>query len=201
MVELKEGRALGDGTSAVFASLVFSSAPTLLSHLFGSKTLALDYITKASQEVDGQYSSFRHCLAYSENELIGCITLWDNALPSSFHAHTLKSLKDFLSPNQIAHLIETNDEITQVFLAPQDYQLCIGHVGVLETFQGNGVGKKMIDHAMLKAKLRNKAELVLDVESGNAHAIRFYTHLGFEQKGASYYSGTEQTFYRMSYVL
>ncbi|MFT6268131.1 MAG: ribosomal protein S18 acetylase RimI-like enzyme [Alphaproteobacteria bacterium] len=183
------------------SSLIFSSAPVLLPYLFKGRAQALDYIFKASQRSDGQYSAARHQIACEGSNVLGSITLWDNNLPQSFHSHTLQSLSDFLGPNQIAHLVITNERIKKVFLAPLDHQLCVGHLAVIEKYRGMGVGKKLIAHAIVQAKLRDKTQLILDVDSNNDDAVSFYLGLGFMLIKSNEFIYTKQTFYRMQYNL
>lgn len=198
MVELRDGKA---SDSEVLCALIFASAPILLPYLFGSKTHALEYIAKAANQPDGQYSAVRHRVAYKGAELIACITLWDNQLPKSFHSHTLQSLATFLTPRQITHLITTNEKIKEVFEPPLPHQLCIGHLSVLEQYKGMGIGQMMIAYATMQAKLRKKPQLVLDVDSHNEEAVGFYTGLGFMLMSSNYFPPTQQTFYRMQYNL
>lgn len=202
MIELQDGNTVEKFSSATFASLVFSSAPVLLPYLFGGKAQALDYIARASTRPDGQYSAKRHRLAIADGKsIIACITLWDNELARSFHEHTLKSLKDFLSPDQIIHVLKTNDKLANAFVAPQEDQLCIGHLAVIEKYRCRGIGKKLLDYAIAQAKLKHKKQIVLDVDSKNAAALRFYTGAGFELDNSTEYESTHQIFYRMSYSL
>jgi ribosomal protein S18 acetylase RimI-like enzyme len=199
MVELKRVDDIDFFSPSVLAHLIYSSAPTLLSFLFSGKLAALDYISKASERDDGQYSATRHCLATQNSEIVGCITLWDNSLSQTFHSQTLRSLKDFLRPEQISHLVYTNGKIAEVFLAPLAHQLCVGHLAVQEEHKGCGIGKNMLAYAVTRAKQKGKTELVLDVDSANNDAVGFYYAQGFVLSKATSLAYTEQTFYRMLY--
>lgn len=201
MLKLISLRAGDKNDSEALATLIFASAPVLLPYLFKGQKNAIDYILQASQQPDGQYSAVRHQLAVDGVKAIGCITLWDNQLSPSFHSYTVKSLTKFLLPDQIIHLLATNDIITKVFLAPLSHQFCIGHLAVLEEYKGLGVGKKLIAYAILQAKQYNKSQLVLDVDSSNDEAISFYTGLGFLLKQTTQFSPTNQAFHRMEFNL
>lgn len=183
--------------SKTLATLILSSAPVLLPYLFGGKTQVLDYITNASQQTDGQYSAVRHQVASISNKPVGCITLWDNLLPQSFHASTVQSLTRFLSPQQISHLVSSDSLISKIFLAPTAQQICIGHLAVLEGKKSLGIGKQLISYAISKAKQNNKTELVLDVDSSNDEAMQFYSRQGFKLIQANEFQPTNQLFNRM----
>lgn len=185
----------------VLATLILSSAPVLLPYLFKGQEQAINYIYHASQQPDGQYSAMRHQLAVDGARAIACITLWDDELPSAFHTNTLQSLKQLLQADQLMHLLDTNDIIKQVFLAPLSHQLCIGHLAVLNDYRGLGVGKKLIAHAISQAKMHSKTQLVLDVDSSNDEAVSFYNGLGFILIQSTQFRATKQVFYRMQFTL
>jgi ribosomal protein S18 acetylase RimI-like enzyme len=198
MICLRSGH-ISDGHR--LASLIFSAAPVLLPYLFNGEEQALDYIFRASQRSDGQYSAIRHQVACDKVQAVGSITLWDDTLPQSYHAHTLKSLRDFLTPDQITHLVLTNEEIKKVFQAPLVHQLCLGHLAVMNQYRGMGIGKKLIAYAILKAKRAHKTQLVLDVDSNNDDAVSFYLGLGFIITGKTAFIDTKQIFYSMQYAI
>lgn len=196
MILLKQGRA-EDAKS--LANLVLSSAPILLPYLFGDKHQALQFIQRAGEREDGQYSASRHHLAFDKDKAVASVTLWSNSLPASFHHHTLKCLSDFLHADQIAHLVSTNDYIAKVFLPPSDTQLCVGHLAVLEDYQGMGIGKKLIAHSLQVAKRQGKKQLVLDVDANNEQALSFYLGVGFNVQTKASFLPTSQEFLRMYY--
>lgn len=183
------------------ANLVLSSAPLLLPYLFGSAEQTIHFIERAGARADGQYSASRHHLAFDNDTAVGSITLWSNDLPASFHQHTLKCLSDFLDADQIAHLVSTNDYIAKVFAPPTNEQLCIGHLAVLEDYQGMGIGKKLIAHSLQVAKRLDKAQVVLDVDATNEQALSFYLGNGFNIYAKTNFSPTKQQFLRMHYSL
>lgn len=53
----------------------------------------------------------------------------------------------------------------------------VGGLFVSPAFQGMGIGRMLIEHA-----LAGKDELVLDVYTANAQAMRFYQRLGFAEQ-------------------
>jgi GNAT superfamily N-acetyltransferase len=201
MIELKHASELSPDNTVRFASLVLSSAPVLLPYLFGGKQESLDYITKAAQQADGQYSAKRHLFAYDECHLVGCVTFWHTQLEKPFHSQTLKSLTEFLKPAQISHLLAANNAISQVFVAPLAHQLCVGHLAVLEEYRGRGVAKNMIANGIELAKTKGKTELILDVDAQNDSACGFYMGLGFIKTNTAILTDTAQTFYRMQYKI
>jgi ribosomal protein S18 acetylase RimI-like enzyme len=78
----------------------------------------------------------------------------------------------FLKMNNLGHLGSPSAVIEDVVVAPQ--------------YQGQGLGKRMMQHAMQLAKSLDCYKLVLssNVKRVNAHA--FYEALGFEQHGISF---------------
>ena len=52
-------------------------------------------------------------------------------------------------------------------------------LAVSSEFEGRGVGRALLSHVEQWARERDFVEVVLDVFAGNAHAIAFYTRLGY----------------------
>lgn len=198
MIALRAGTETDAGA---LAPLIFSSATVLLPYLFKGTQSALNYILQAAKQPDGQYSAARHQLAIDDQQVVACITLWDDKLPKSFHAYTLKSLTAFLQQDQIAHLLSNNELISSVFQAPQSHQLCVGHLAVVDTHKGRGIGKILLNYAIQQAKTYHKSQLVLDVDSNNEEALNFYTRFGFIRQDSHYFAPTKQSFNRMQYTL
>lgn len=195
MVVLRSG-VPADASS--LSSLIFSSAPVILPYLFGDEAKAIDYIAKAAQDTDGQYSAARHTVACEASRVIGCITLWDNNLPISFHSHTIKSVKAFLSSDELLHLVRANIQISEVFAGPKTHELCIGHVAVAKKYKRVGVGRTLLNYAIAQAKILNKTHLVLDVDSDNEIALNFYLGLGFVLISSAKFMYTSQSFFRLA---
>ncbi len=187
--------------SSALSQLIFSTAPVLLPYLFGSNHDAKRYIHDASEMEDGQYSAFRHHVAYDDTTVVGCITTWDQQLPDSFYYHTEKSLTELLTNHQIMHIVEANEHIANVFLPPTNEQICIGHLAVLPHYRGMGIAKQLMAYAIEKAYLAKKTHLVLDVDAANEDAVCFYLGFGFVMKKETVFLPTKQTFYRMQYTL
>lgn len=199
MVSLRKGSA-SDALS--LAPLILSSADLLLPFLFKGEEQALDYLYAACSKQDGQYSAYRHDLVIGQNEdICGCITLWHHDMSAQFKQATVKSLQDCLSAIQVSHLLAVNPQLNEVFAAPQVHELCIGHLAVLHQEKGQGIGKKLIAHAIKQAKFLSKTSLVLDVDGANDEACSFYDACGFVPTKSTEFSPTEQVFLRMQYAL
>lgn len=209
MIELRAGQTKD---TQQLATLVFDSAPILLSYLFGGTSRAIDYVTQAMLPDDGQYSANRHIVAcakidnktksyhessFNDELVVGCITLWHDGLSECFHQQTFSSLSSFLSGEQLRHLVAINPRLMQVFVAPRPHELCIGHLAVSPFYQGKGVGKKLIEYAIEQAKRLSKTRIVLDVDADNHKAIRFYQHCDFNKEASTEFAPTQQQFLRM----
>ena len=76
-------------------------------------------------------------------------------------------------------------------LSPTDYEL--RRIYLLHRFQGQGVGRDLIEAAMNVARTLGRTRLLLGVYGKNHNAIRFYEAMGFAQVGERYFSVGSQT--------
>lgn len=181
--------------------LVFSSAPELLSFIFGSEIAALKYLHKALMQSDGQYSAHRHCVAVEGDAVVGCMSLWHSDMPKAFHQATVNSLAKYLSVEQLSHIVGTNDILATVFTAPAYNQLCMGHLAVDKSYQRKQIGSKLLVYALEELQRLGKQQLVLDVDCNNQRAISFYQKWQFVPFKESVFLPTGQRFLRMQHTL
>ncbi len=195
MLQIRQGR---KEDAASLAPLILLSANKLLPYIFGSSKQALDYLLLACTQDDGQYSASRHQVITHEDNVVACMSLWQRNMPESFHQHTLSSLGAFLSPEQLVHILSINDDLKALFRPPEDSELCIGHLAVDLKWQGQGLAKQLLAHAVGEAKRLHKHCLVLDVDTASKEALGFYKRSSFVGEQKQVYRATSQTFVRMS---
>lgn len=194
MVEIRQGERQD---ADALGPLILLSASKLLPYIFGSEQQTLAYISLASKQTDGQYSATRHHLAVDGRNVIGCMTLWHDKMPSTFHKATLQSISDFLSKEQLTHIIQINAALQEIFLPPSADELCVGHLAVALDWQGKQVGSKLLAFALAIAEQLGKRFLVLDVDVQNQAAVIFYTKYGFVSVKEQAFAPTQQRFSRM----
>jgi GNAT superfamily N-acetyltransferase len=103
-------------------------------------------------------------------------------------------LKQQQYPDYEVFVAETEGEIIGTFallimdnLAHQGTPSAIVEdVGVLPNFQNKGIGKKMMEFAMKKAKEKGCYKLVLSSNLKRGKAHQFYESLGFRKHGFSF---------------
>jgi ribosomal protein S18 acetylase RimI-like enzyme len=78
--------------------------------------------------------------------------------------------------------------------APYAGDLEIVRIYVLSRFHTNGIGYRLMQHAMLEAQARQARQLVLGVYKGNEKALAFYARQGFSQIGTRSFTVGTTTF-------
>ena len=185
--------------SAAIAQLIYASEPTLLSFLFGGVTQTQDYLRQACSQAHGQFSANYHWVALEDgNTVEGICATWLSVMPAEFQLGTVTSLREFLTPEQIIHLLAYKEILDTCFVAPQSHQVCLGHVSVCAASKQKGIASALIAHAIEYAKNNLKREIILDVEEANLGAIKCYLKAGFVESKHSRFEPTQQTFVRMT---
>lgn len=184
--------------SAAIAQLIYASEPTLLSFLFGGLRQAEYYLKQACGQAHGQFSANYHWVALEHaNSVEGICANWLSVMPVEFQLGTISSLREFLSPEQIIHLLAYKESVDACFVAPQSHQVCLGHVSVCGASKHQGIASALIAHTVEYTKASAKREIVLDVEATNVGAIKCYLKAGFTEFKHNKFEPTRQTFIRM----
>lgn len=188
--------------SAEIAELIFASEPSLLSFLFGGEESCKTYLQKACKQAQGQFSANYHWVySLQNNSVDGVCATWLASMPLEFQAGTISALREFLSDEQIIHLLAYKEMLDVCFVAPRNDQLCIGHLSVHDKSKRQGLARKLIQHARTEAKALSLNELILDVDVSNKPAIECYLKEGFCHVRETKFEATQQTFSRMSLIL
>jgi [ribosomal protein S18]-alanine N-acetyltransferase len=58
-------------------------------------------------------------------------------------------------------------------------EMCVHNLAVLPAFRRQGIGRRLLEHALRQARLRGAARAYLEVRSKNAGAIALYERTGF----------------------
>ena len=75
------------------------------------------------------------------------------------------------------------DKATLPIADPKDTDIEIKRIYLLHRFQGRGIGRRLMDQAILAAQEYSRKRLLLGVYSRNTQAIAFYERNGFQQVG------------------
>jgi len=171
------------GDADVAAPLILSAAEALIAAVFGhnDKQTALNYLMHAWEHGDGQYGCHHHWVATQEDKPLGVVTAWHTKLGAAFDRATLDSITSFFSMDEAISILMRNQTIAVKLTPPTPNELMIGHVAVVASAQGLGVGRKLIEHMVDYGITLNKQKVVLDVELKNTAAIRFYQRLQFNE--------------------
>ena len=189
------------------STLILASEPTLLPAIFGDNPAVKSFLAHALTQLDGQYSAQRYQVIVMrdseahQEQVVGSMTLWTDDLGDAFLHHILNAIAHSCSKAQIEHIGRLNPFLQAVFLPPKTDQLALGHLSVFEDYQGLGLGKKLVAYAIRQAKLRDKQQVVLDVDCNNEQAVSFYLGCGFIATKEAVLEQTGQTFSRMEYTV
>ena len=167
--------------SGVLATLIFNSAPTMLSALLcnGDQQNTLKYLHFALSQPDGQYGFKNHRVIRFENTVIGVGCSWHDSLAVDFDQRTLESLHAFFGIEGCADILQRSAELSAQISRPETTQLVIGHLSTASDYQRQGVAKALINFFSNQAINLSKQSVVVDVEKTNTVAMKCYQKLGF----------------------
>jgi ribosomal protein S18 acetylase RimI-like enzyme len=121
----------------------------------------------------------------SLREYIEQIWGWDDTVQLEYHRKQFK-------PEQIKIILDNNKEVGFIDVDETTYAFFIVNVLIEQTFQGQGIGRKVIEDIIRKAIKENK-KIELQVFKINIRAKKLYEELGF------IVTGETGLHYQMSY--
>lgn len=109
-----------------------------------------------------------------------------NILAHCASAHSIEYYRSWLaeiSPGSapVGYMVLSPPELPLSDLSERDLEL--KRIYVFSKFQGQGVGKKLLQAAIAAARVRQAQRLLLGVYEHNTAAIGFYTRMGFRKVG------------------
>jgi len=81
----------------------------------------------------------------------------------------------------VGYLLLTKPDLPLADLRPSDWE--IKRIYLLHRFQGAGIGARLMDEALLRARELSATRLLLGVYAKNEAALSFYQRLGFTEVG------------------
>jgi len=118
-----------------------------------------------------------------------------NILKHCANAHSIECYRSWLadsryklwlaeiSPGQapVGYMVISPAELPLADISLRDYEL--KRIYVFSKFQGNGLGRRMLEEAIAAVRSFGAERLLLGVYVRNHAAIGFYTHMGFRKLG------------------
>ena len=77
--------------------------------------------------------------------------------------------------------------IAYTFLCDVHSDYPIVGIGIRDDYQGEGIGKALMNHLLGVAREQGRKGLRLTVYEDNVRALRLYSHLGFEKVRTDYH--------------
>ena len=169
------------------AELIFASAPLALAATFdiNDELSALNFLKFSLSAANGQYGYANHWVAYIDNQVVGCLSLWHSDFADSFHKATLVNLAGFYGIAHAFSVVQASQALYDCIPKPKPHELCIGHFAVLTEYQRQGVATALLKFSVKHALVFGKSTLCLDVENTHSQAIDFYLAQGFAQESKS----------------
>lgn len=125
------------------------------------------------QQPDNQYS-FENALVYEENgQIVGSIIAYDGAFLPKYR----KPFLEYIAAHyNVRDLVIENETMKG--------EIYIDTLSVNPSFQGKGIGKKLLGAIQIKAKAEGHKKIGLLVDFKNPNAKKLYSALGYKSVGS-----------------
>lgn len=119
---------------------------------------------------------------YLESDKLNIIKLWEQAFPNNpKHSQPLAMLEAKLAVDDLIFIAEYQGEFTGACIAGYDgHRGWLYAVAVSEKHRRLGIGKALIEHAVLALTKLGCFKVNLQIRDTNPNVAHFYKSLGFE---------------------
>jgi ribosomal protein S18 acetylase RimI-like enzyme len=173
-------RARSDDASGA-APLIYSSGPAVFDFIFGeaAKGNAIGFLRRAFPLRGNLFSHRHHYVAASDEEVVGTLALLTKKDVRNSQPYTAARIALHYGLRTLGVLWRGIRVESELIKPPKASCLYVAHVGVAPTFQGKGIGTRLLRHAEHEARALGVAHLSLDVSVQNPGAQSLYERLGF----------------------
>lgn len=173
---LEPGRA-GDAMAA--AHLVYESDPPYYDYWLDNQQQALGTLAALWQHPAGAYSASENRVIVDQQGLAAVVSSYPAALEGALGAASDAALRAVCG-GAAEHLLAREQVLAYLFPRLPDDAWYLRSLAVAADRRGQGVGAAIVAHLIEQARARGYRQMLVDVDSGNPGAVRFYAGLGFE---------------------
>lgn len=162
------------------AAWIFQSGPGFFCTLFGSEGAANETLTAWVLRPSSEFSGLRATLALRSDEPVGVfVGLTGPEIPARRRADLLALLQQ-TSADRRSHLKQKLERLADLTSPVMDDDYYIRTVAVDATQRGQGIGRRIVEHALSEGHEAGFKRFRLDVDANNDAALTLYRSLGFE---------------------
>ena len=155
--------------------LIYSSGPDAFDYVFGD---AWTFLRHAYLDGAGELGYRSHTVAEVDGNVVGVGAAYSGDTNLTFTVAAARQIVRHFglrAPAAIVRGLRTE----RVIRPPDKDMHYIGHVGVVESMRGRGIGARLIRHFLADGRARGCRTAELDVAVTNPDAQRLYERLGF----------------------
>ncbi|MCP4974839.1 MAG: GNAT family N-acetyltransferase [Maribacter sp.] len=158
---------------------IYSSGPTAFDYVFKTKRFsAQDFLRFAFVRKGGEFSYQNHYSVLVNNQLVGAGAVFTGDEILGFTMSNAKRIIQFYGINSTS-IIPRGLKIESLIRPPRKPEVAIGHLGIRESFRGQGLGTMLMEKLMESPKINGHTSFILDVSVDNPNAQKLYERMGF----------------------
>ena len=161
--------------------LIISSGPATFDYVFAENKQGevTEFVTQAFIEDRMELGFGVHTAITYQGELVAVGALWNQKHVLGFTLDGLVQIIKFYGFRSGIKIIIRGLRTETIVKPPKKGVAYLGHLGVLPTFQGKGLGTLLVQHFIAQAQTQGFKTFALDVSSLNPQAQKLYERLGF----------------------
>jgi len=167
---------------AIAVPLIYATGPAAFEYVFkvSEQKDAQQFLKYVFTTSGGEFSYTNHtCVLDKGDNIIGIGGAFGSEMNSKFTINAIRYIISFYGLWNGIKVIRRGLAIEKIIAPPKGNTEVLVHISVIESLRGNGIGSKLIQHFIEKAKFKKRSTVSLDVSEENPYAKALYERLGF----------------------
>lgn len=172
---------IADGAAAV--PLIFASGPAAFRYVFSVDydEQALDFLAYSFNRGEGEFGCDNHIVMELDGQVVAAGAWWHSGNNWQFMLSAIRHIVAFYGVAKAIGVLIRGLKIESVIKPPRKNVVCIGHIAVMPSERGKGLGARLMNYLANAAKKEGFAVASLDVAETNPNARQLYERLGYMQ--------------------
>jgi ribosomal protein S18 acetylase RimI-like enzyme len=168
--------------AAIAVPLIYSSGPAAFDFVFADDRhrSGEDFLHYAFHRRGGEFGYTNHTVVTRNGQVVGVGACFSSKSSVAFMITVVFQMLRFYRMTRGLSAISRGLKIEKLFKLPPFPKNYFAHLGVSPECQGQGIGRRLVEHFLERSRTEHQTHAALDVSITNIRAQALYERIGFK---------------------